>query len=142
VPDPLTDEFDRLFARAGAVEPPSDLFARVIARTRTAPQLRNLPLYLAAYLLALGGLALLAYELGTAAVRSGATMLVATIGGDVTLLADAPAGYLGALLVSIPWMQIGGVIIDLAILAIVTRLLLRDAALAAGRRSSQGSPEA
>jgi hypothetical protein len=136
VQDQLSDDVDRLFARAGAVEPPPDLFGRVLAQTRTVQGVRNLPLYLAAYLLAVAGLALFAYELGMAAVRSGATTLIATVLGDATLLAEAPAGYLGALLVSIPWAQAAGVLINVAILAIITRLLLREAAIVAGRPSS------
>jgi hypothetical protein len=124
VQDPLSDDIDRLFARAGSVEPPIDLFSRVLAQAQPVAEVRHLPLYLAAYLLALAGLLLLAYELGTAAVRSGATALLATILGNITLLADAPAGYLGALLASLPWPQTLGVLINLAILAIVTRLLL------------------
>jgi hypothetical protein len=71
---------------------------------------------------------LLAYEMGAAAVRSGATVLLGTLLGNATLVAEAPAGYLGALLASVPWPQALGLLIDLAILAIVTRLLLAGVA--------------
>ncbi len=133
--DPASDDVDRLFARAGSVEPPLDLFDRVMAQTQPAAHIKRLPLYLAAYLLALAGLLLLAYELGAAAVRSGATTLIATVVGNLTLLTEAPAGYLGALLSSIPWGQATGLLIDLAILAIITRLLLSGIA-ESGRRSA------
>jgi hypothetical protein len=136
VPDPLLDDIDRIFARAGAVEPSPDLFSRVLAQTRPVPQMRSLLLYLATYLLTLAGLALFAYELGTAAVRSGATTLIAALAGDLTLLLDAPAAYLGALTASIPWTQTAGVLIDLVILAIVTRLLRGEATTKdSGRRT-------
>ncbi len=129
------DDIDEVFARAGAVTPPTDLLARVMAETRSVPAAHNLVLlYVATYVLALAGLALFAYELGAAAVRSGMSALIAVLLGDITLLAEAPAGYLGALLSSIPWAQTAGVLIDLAILAIITRLLLAEAASAAGRR--------
>jgi hypothetical protein len=135
VEERIFDDIDEVFARAGAVNPPADLLARVMADARSSPAVHRLALlYVTTYLLALAGLALFAYELGAAAVRSGMSALIGVLLGDVTLLAEAPASYIGAILSSIPWAQAAGVLIDLAILAIITRLLLSEAASAAGQR--------
>jgi hypothetical protein len=136
VQHPLFDDIDRLFARAGTIDPPHDLLDRVMAETRSASRAPRLALlYLTTYLLALAGLGLFAYELGAAAVRSGMSALVSALIGDVTLLAEAPAAYVGALLTSIPWAQAVGLLIDLAILVIVTRLLLSEVASGPERRN-------
>jgi hypothetical protein len=146
VPDPILDDIDLIFSRAGMVDPPEDFFARVMTQaraegavaSRSGPRVATV-CYALAYVLALLGLALLAYELGMAIAHNGTGALLATLAGDAGLLADAPGAYLGALLASIPWLHIVGVAVDLAILAIVTRLLLHGVTLQGGGRQTRSA---
>lgn len=137
------DDIDSLFARAGAVDLPDDFLSRVMDRLHRdgavapSPRLRGwAALCLLAYGVALASLALLAYELGAAMGHSGTSTLLAALVSDVTLLADAPSAYLSALLTSMPWLHLAGVVVDLLVVAVFTRLLTRgDASRPAARRT-------
>jgi len=141
MPDPSFDEIDELFARAGLIEPPDNLAARVMMQARAesgiGPQrIRTAAVraYACAYVLALLALSALGYELGLAIARSGTSSLLSVLAGDLTLLADAPGAYAGALLASLPWVHIAGAAADVAILAILTSLIIRHAGSTAPRR--------
>ena len=134
MPDPGLDEIDELFVRAGLVEPPNELVSRVMMQVRAEGVIRPRRIkstvvraYAGAYVLALLALSVLAYELGLAIARSGASSLLSVIAGDMTLLTDAPGAYAGALVASLPWLHLAAAAIDVAILAILTSLITRYA---------------
>jgi hypothetical protein len=143
MPEPELDDVDRLFARTGLVEPPEDFLRRIMMQASADGVLprRRVPraavaMYAGVYALAFMGLAILAYNLGLAIGHSGTTALLSVLAADVTLLTDAPAAYLGALLASLPWLHLAATLIDVAIIGLITALLLR------GARSAQWGPTA
>jgi hypothetical protein len=125
------DDIDLLFTKLEPLEPPVDFAERVLQRARaesTMPRTQPrflVALYAAVYAMALVGLAVLAYALGLTIARNGTSALVATLLSDVAVFADAPSAYLEAILVSIPWLHLLGVALDLSVLFVVTKLLLR-----------------
>jgi hypothetical protein len=133
------DDVDGLFARIGMIDPPEDLFGRVMALARAdgavrQPVGRAPVLYAGIYVFAIAALAVLAYQLGTALAASGTTSLLSVLVRDTALASDAPSAYIGALLASLPLFHIAGVLIDLAILGTVTAFVIRVAGGGGTRR--------
>lgn len=133
------DDVDLAFERAGQLDPPDDFLARVLMNTRTdqVPLVavrrgRQLVTPACLFLLALLALAVLAYQLGLAAGHNGVDILLGSLIRNIDLLSDAPAVYAGALLASIPWLNVLAVLFDLAILLLAGRLLT-GGAMAGGR---------
>jgi len=128
------DDIDRLFARLEKVEPPSDFASRVMARidaradavNRQAVWRRGL-IYTCAYIVTLVALAILAYSAGVNMAHNGTSTLIGTLIGHAEVFAYAPDAYVQAILASIPWVQVAGLALDLIVLTVVTRLLLRGA---------------
>jgi hypothetical protein len=126
MPEPEFDDIDALFAQTGMVDPPDDLVRRImlLAHSEGAtkkPAMRPASiLWVAAYALALAGLAILAYALGMAFAATGTPSLLSALVTDSTLLSDAPSAYIEALLSSLPWLHIAAVLIDLALLGAIT----------------------
>jgi hypothetical protein len=127
--DSQDDEVERLLSRMESVEPPRDFFDRVLAQTTAAesqvPTRRSsieAALYAVAYLAALVGLTVLAFDLGLSIAHSGTGTLVSELLADVTLFRDAPGPYIDAIAASLPWLHLAAVAFDLALLVILTRL--------------------
>lgn len=138
------DEIEKLLSRMEHLDPPDDFLQHVLGRARAAeavaapsPVRRGMALYASAYLLALAVLAVLAYELGLALGHNGTSALISALLSDLRLVGDAPGLYLGAVVSSLPWVQLAGVAIDLAIVFIMTRLLLRGGGQNADGRHAQ-----
>lgn len=132
--DPGPDDIDRLFARLEQVEPPADFAARLMARIDVGadainrqPTWRRGLVYACAYLVTLVALAILAYSVGVSMAHNGTSTLIETLVRHAEVFSYAPGAYLQAILASIPWPQIAGLALDLLVLALVTRLLLRGA---------------
>jgi hypothetical protein len=132
MPDPL-DDVDLLFERAGQIDPPDDFLARVLVSAQANPtpvaavRPKQQPAAVAGlFLLALMALSLLAYQLGAAVAHNGVNVLLETLIRNGELLSDAPAAYAGALLASVPWLNLLAVVFDLAILVLAGRLLTAD----------------
>jgi ABC-type spermidine/putrescine transport system permease subunit I len=106
-PDAPADDVERLFARLAPVAPPSDLAARVLARTSRRQRVRwglwvtlgALGGVLAAALAAVSG-----YLTGRELVESGAYALIRVALEDWDLVAAAPQDYLLALAETVPWI--------------------------------------
>jgi hypothetical protein len=134
MPDPEFDDIDAVFVRTGMVDPPNDLISRVMLMAKSEgaigqPASRGAPiLWTIAYLLALLGLAVLAYGLGMAFANDGTSSLLAALTSDTTLLSDAPTAYVEAFLSSLPWVHLGAVLLDLALLGAITWFAIRFAA--------------
>lgn len=130
--DPSQDQMERLLASMDSLDPPVDFLQHVLARAHAeaaAPRRQPGPLvvaYAAVYVLALVGLALLAYGLGLSIASSGASALISALAADLTLFADAPSAYLDAIVASTPWLHLAGVLIDLALVYFLTTLLMRQ----------------
>jgi hypothetical protein len=124
----IPDDIDLLFDRAGTVEPPDDFLGRLmlVVGSDLAPAehlRRQFQVSASVCVLALLALALLAYQLGSAAGNSGLNVLLRTLSANIELLTDAPGAYAVALLASIPWLNFAAVGLDLAILILAVRLL-------------------
>jgi hypothetical protein len=128
------DDLDRLFARLDLVEPPADFTARLMARidagadvVNRQPIWRRGLVYACAYVAALIALVILAYSAGVSMAHNGTSTLVSTLTAHAEVFTYAPHAYIEAILATIPWAQIAGLALDLLLLGIVTRLLLRGA---------------
>ena len=139
------DDVDLAFERAGDLAPPDDFLARVLSTARAdelpaaaVRQDRQLVTSACLFLLALLALSVFAYQFGLAAGHNGVDVLLGSLVRNVDLLRDAPGVYAGALLVSIPWLNLLAVAFDLAILLLAARLL-RVSASAAGAMQAGAS---
>jgi hypothetical protein len=138
--DSSADEMERLLSRMGSIEPPPNFLDRVLAQATaiepSAPGRRSTlepVVYAVAYLVALLGLAVLAFDLGLSVARNGISALVSVLLADMTLFRDAPGPYLGAIGASLPWLHMAAVALDLLLLAILTRLAFDGRVRDAGR---------
>jgi len=128
-PDEQRDDVDRLYAHLESVEPPADFVARVMARARQSDAVRW-PRWQQAgfgvlYVVALAALAVLAYLMGRELEHAGLRDLLSLAVHDLTLVTDSPGVYLAALRDAIPWLHLLAVTLDVLLLAISTRLVLR-----------------
>lgn len=125
------DDVDRVLARLNTVEPPPDFVAAVMARVRQGevarwPRWQRL-LFGVAYVAALCLLAVLAFLTGSAMEHSGMRALLTLAAHDLAAVRAAPGPYLTALRESIPWANVVALLVDAALVALTTRLLLRMA---------------
>lgn len=122
------DDLDRLFARLSPIEPPGDFAARVGALTYAQPtasrRVRVRRRWLALDLAALALLAILSVSLGMELRAGGALDLASVflIGLDEIGLGLGEAIELIA--ISVPWVQLGLVLVDVGLIAVLSRLAL------------------
>jgi len=125
--DKPADELERLLAQMVPVEPPADFLRNVLRQTRGEPGRATSRigwLYACVYVAAMLALVLLAYGLGMAIGHNGTSTLISELLADATLFADAPESYVSAILTSLPWLQIGAVVFDLALVIVVTQIIV------------------
>jgi len=120
------DDVERQLAQMVPVEPPADFLRSVLRQTNEPDRATGWIrwLYAGVYVAAMLALLLLAYGLGMAIGHNGTSTLVSELITDATLFADAPESYLSAILASLPWLQIGAVVFDLALVVIATRMIV------------------
>jgi hypothetical protein len=139
------DELDGLFARLEPASTPDDFVARVMARARSGEVARWAQWQRAAfavlYLGALLGLAVLSYLTGNELTHSQTRDVIALALHDLSAVKDTPGLYFAALGDAIPWALVAAVVLDVAVLAAATHLLLKATGQApSGRgRSSVGA---
>ncbi|HZU77358.1 MAG TPA: hypothetical protein VFA70_11380 [Dehalococcoidia bacterium] len=130
------DALDALFARLEQVEPPEDFVARVMARAQQGRVARWAPWQRAAfgmvYLAAFVGLGVLAYLTGSALEHSHARELITIALQDLAAVKQAPGIYLTAIAEAMPWPHLLALALDLIVLLVATRLLLKSAPAAVG----------
>jgi len=132
------DQIDRLYARLDSFEPPDDFLQRVLVRAREGEVARWAVWQRVAfgilYVVALVGLAVLAFMTGSAMENAHARELITIALQDLSSVKDSPGIYLSAIADALPWSHLLAVAIDLLVLAVATRLLLRTSAPARARR--------
>lgn len=139
--DQTPDDVDQLFAHLERLDPPEDLLGRVLSHVGEAsPQwparnaLGAALVYIAAYLFAVIGLGVVAYELGDSIARNGAGVLVSTLASHAQLFFDQPGAFAGAISASIPWLQVVLLVLDLTVLVVATRSLAPGAPVSVSER--------
>ncbi len=129
--DAERDPIDLLYERLEHVEPPPDFVARVVARARQGEVARwsrwQRLLFGAGYVAALILLAVLAFLTGIELERSGMRDLISLAVHDISAVTQSPGIYFAALRDAVPWLHVAGVVADLALLAVATRLVLKVA---------------
>jgi hypothetical protein len=118
------DELDRLFAGIGQAVPPPDVGGRARARLRAIRAAQRLTLIALVDLVVLGGLAVLAFRLGTALATSDLPVLVRLVAEDRALAFEARRELATAVARGIPWLAVLATALDgLALYAITAHLL-------------------
>jgi hypothetical protein len=122
------DDVDRLFARLHAVAPPADLTARIMRalpaevpraqpapdRAPAIPAWRALPWRGIAVVAGLV-LAIMSVRLGLLLDDSGAISVLSQIFGDFGSFMSAPGDYLSPLAAELPWFDLIGAVLALAL---------------------------
>jgi hypothetical protein len=126
--DGPADDVDRVFARLTQLPPPRDFANNVLLAVQRV-QVRQLgPWQIGwaiAELAAVLVLALLAYTTGQALVGGGALALIFAVAADTEVLQLVPGETLLTLAESIPWLELLGVVVMVAVVAACARRLAR-----------------
>jgi len=123
--EPL-DDVDRAFARLQPIDPPADFAARVAALTYRRPEVAldgRRQLWLAFDLIALIVLAFLSVSLGMELHDAGVLELVGIVATDAQIIGGV-GDLAEAVLLSLPWLQIGLLAVDVAVVAVLSRLVV------------------
>jgi hypothetical protein len=128
-----SDDVDRVFSRLASIDPPADFAARVAALTYRAQQVAVDPrrqLWLAFDLAALVVLAFLSIGLGMELHETGVIELVGIVASDAQMIGGV-GDMVEAVLVSLPWVQVGLLAANVAVVAVLTRMVVAPSRTAA-----------
>lgn len=122
------DELDRLFARLIPLSPPAPLIPRLLGVAVQEQRQRSLRRWIWAVVdgAALMLLAFLGYRLGQELRLAGTLDLLTLAGEDLGLLTGGISEFWEALLASVPWFSLAGVLLSLAAIAVATGFLIQS----------------
>ncbi len=123
--EPL-DDVDRAFSRLASLDPQPDFAARVAALTYRARPVAVEPrrqLWLAFDLAALVLLAFLSVSLGMELHEAGVVELVGIVASDAQMIGGF-GDLVEAILMSLPWVQVGLLALNVAVVAVLTRMVV------------------
>jgi hypothetical protein len=128
------DDLDTLFRRLEPLPPPPGLEARVLGRVARARRRRYIVsrAWVLVDLVALVALAIVGFRFGHSLVAGGALDFALALLADRAAFAEAPADFLLALSLAIPWLEVLGVSAGLIAVAFATRLAFRSEPLPTG----------
>jgi hypothetical protein len=115
--DERPDDVDRLYAHLGQLPPPRDFAANVLLAARQRRSNRRTVVWAVAAVAAIIGLALVAFSAGQALVGGGALALVGAAMTNADVVSLDYGDVLLALAVSIPWIELLGVVVGAWIVA-------------------------
>ncbi len=130
--EPL-DDIDRAFSRLASIDPPPDFAARVAALTYRVRPVAVEPrrqLWLAFDLAALVLLAFLSVSLGMELHEAGVVELVGIVASDAQMIGGF-SDLFEAILMSLPWVQVGLLALNVAVVAVLTRMVVAPSRTAA-----------
>lgn len=132
------DDVDELFGWLEPVEPPAGLVRQVLRRVEEAqPPARHFSRELAWGLLdlaALMALTLLSVSLGWTLAETGGLDVLRAVLENLELLADARGDLLLAVVEAVPWLHLVGLVLDLAVVYVLSRLLVGELSRPGGAR--------